>query len=90
MSRYNLTALVHALSGAGSILASLFIRGQLGIPAQPIKSIGYIVFGLGALLYVYTLFYLRSAFEGNVEPITEDLVSDGPYRWVRHPPPFND
>ncbi|MGD1995302.1 MAG: isoprenylcysteine carboxylmethyltransferase family protein [Anaerolineae bacterium] len=85
MRKKNLVALFHALSGAAGILVSLFSKGQIRLPEQPVKSVGFTIFGLGGLLFAYAVAYLRGGFEGNVDPVTEDLVTEGPYRFVRHP-----
>lgn len=85
MKRENLSALFHALSGAAGLIASFYTRGQLNIPEEPTKTVGYSFFGLGFLLFAYTAFYLREAFRGNVAPVTDHLIVDGPYRAVRHP-----
>jgi protein-S-isoprenylcysteine O-methyltransferase Ste14 len=37
----------------------------------------------GALLCLWPLWYLRRNF--SVEPEARDLVTEGPYRWARHP-----
>ncbi len=39
----------------------------------------------GTGLLIWTLAHLRGAFLGNIAPVTEHLVTSGPYRWVRHP-----
>jgi len=80
-----LVALSHALSGAAALIASVATKGQIDIPAQPVKAIGYAVFALGCLLFAYSLLFLRRAFAGNIDPVSEDLVTGGPYRVVRHP-----
>lgn len=85
MSRNDLVALSHALLGVAAIIVSVIARGQIGIPAQPVKSIGFATFGLGGLLFAWSLLFLRGAFTGNVEPVGEGLVTNGPYRFVRHP-----
>ena len=85
MTRNDLVALSHALSGAAAIIASVVAKGQIGIPAQPIKTIGFVTFSLGALLFAWSLFFLREAFAGNVEPVGVRLVTSGPYTFVRHP-----
>ena len=85
MSRNDLVALVHALFGTAAILASIMTRGQISIPEQPVKAIGFAGFLLGGLLFAYSVFFLRKAFMGNVDPVGEALVTTGPYRVVRHP-----
>ena len=85
MNSKDLVALIHALSGAAALIASIMAKGQIGVPEQPIKAIGYAVFAVGCLVFAYSLVFLRGAFTGNVNPLSEKLVTDGPYRLVRHP-----
>ena len=85
MKKKDLVALCHALSGTAALIASILTKGQIDIPEQPIKTIGYVVFALGCLLFVYSLLYLRGAFMGNIDPVGEKLVVDGPYRVIRRP-----
>jgi protein-S-isoprenylcysteine O-methyltransferase Ste14 len=85
MTMKDLVALIHALSGAAALIASIMAKGQIGIPQQPIKAIGYMLCILGGLLYIYSLLFLRSVISGNIDPVSEKLVTEGPYREVRHP-----
>ena len=85
MKKKDLVALGHALSGAAALIASIVTKGQIGIPEQPIKVIGYVIFSFGCLFYIYSLLFLRGAFTGNVDPVSKNLVIGGPYRVVRHP-----
>lgn len=85
MNRKDFVALIHALAGAAALISSVMVRGQIRIPEQPIKAIGFGVFALGCLVFAYSLLFLRRAFTGNVDPVGEKLVTGGPYRVVRHP-----
>ena len=85
MSRDNLVALVYALAGSASLITSLYTKGGIPIPEGPAKTTGFIVFGLGMLLFAYAITYLRAAFRGNIQPVTKDLITTGPYRVIRHP-----
>jgi protein-S-isoprenylcysteine O-methyltransferase Ste14 len=85
MRMKDLVALIHALSGAAALIASVMAKGQIGIPEQPIKAIGYVLCILGCLLFIYSLLFLRSVFSGNIDPVSEMLITEGPYRKVRHP-----
>ena len=85
MSMKDFVALLHALTGAGAIIASIMAKGQIGIPEEPVKSLGFGIFVVGSLLFAWSLLHLRGAFTGNVDPVTNRLVTTGPYRFVRHP-----
>ena len=85
MGRVNLVALLHALSGAGALVASLFTETDLLASVRFVKPLGYAVFAGGMLLFVVCVIYLKRAFLGDVEPVTAELISTGPYRLIRHP-----
>ena len=85
MKKANLVALLHALSGAGALVVSLYTETALLTSVKVIKPLGLVVFGGGMLLFVVCVIHLKRAFLGDVEPVTDRLVTTGPYRWVRHP-----
>ena len=85
MSTKDLVSLLHALTGVGAIIASVMAKDQIDIPHQPAKSLGLGIFVAGFLLFVWSLLHLGAAFRGNVNPVTDRLVTTGPYRIVRHP-----
>lgn len=85
MGRVNLVALLHALSGAGALVVSLYTETDLLASARLIKPLGFAVFAGGMLLFVASVVYLKRAFLGDVEPVADRLITTGPYRWVRHP-----
>jgi protein-S-isoprenylcysteine O-methyltransferase Ste14 len=85
MGQVNLTALLHALSGAGAIIASSYTGTDWMASVWIIKPLGLTIFGIGMLLFVVAVAYLKKGFLGEVEPVTDNLVTTGPYRHVRHP-----
>jgi protein-S-isoprenylcysteine O-methyltransferase Ste14 len=85
MNKGNIVALSHALSGAGAMFVGFLTRGRIGVAEDVLKVLGYSAFAFGMLLFAYSVAFLREAFQGNVEPVTDTLIVDGPYRWVRHP-----
>jgi len=85
MGKVNLVALSHALSGAGALVASLYTETDLLASARFVKPLGFAVFAGGMLLFVVAVVYLKRAFLGDVEPVTDRLITTGPYRFVRHP-----
>lgn len=46
---------------------------------------GKVILFLGGLLFLYVCYYLRRGLLGEVEPNLDHLVTEGPYRWCRHP-----
>jgi protein-S-isoprenylcysteine O-methyltransferase Ste14 len=85
MKKEDLVALFHALSGAGAMVVGLLTKAGLPGSTTIWKALGYSLFALGMLLFTYAAISLKRAFSGNVAPITDELVTAGPYRLVRHP-----
>jgi protein-S-isoprenylcysteine O-methyltransferase Ste14 len=85
MGRVKLVALLHALSGAGALVASLYTETDLFAAVGLIKSLGFVIFAGGMLLFAVCVIYLNRAFLGDVEPVTDRLIATGPYRLIRHP-----
>jgi protein-S-isoprenylcysteine O-methyltransferase Ste14 len=85
VGRVNLVALLHALSGAAGLEVSLYTEATLLGSAKLMKPLGFVVFAGGMLLFIVCVIYLKRAFLGDVEPVTDRLIATGPYRWVRHP-----
>ncbi len=85
MGKGNLVALLHALSGVAALVVGLSTKGGLQPWVSFLKPVGFAGFVLGMLLFTLAILYLRRAFQGNIHPVTENLIKDGPYRIVRHP-----
>ena len=85
MTKVNLVALSHALSGAAAIIASVYTQNGFLASVKLIRPLGFAIVAVGMLLFAVTLVYLGRAFLGEVEPVTNRLITGGPYRFVRHP-----
>jgi protein-S-isoprenylcysteine O-methyltransferase Ste14 len=85
VGRVNLVALLHALSGAAALLASPYTETPFWAGADLVKPLGLALCGAGMLLFVLAVATLKRAFLGDVEPVTDRLITTGPYRLVRHP-----
>jgi protein-S-isoprenylcysteine O-methyltransferase Ste14 len=85
MKRENLVALCHALTGVAVMVISYFVKSDLLVPINVLKSLGFALFILGMILFAFAVATLKEAFLGNIEPVTETLVTTGPYKYVRHP-----
>jgi protein-S-isoprenylcysteine O-methyltransferase Ste14 len=85
MSKGNLVSLLHALSGVSALVAGIMTKGGFLMNSDFLKPIGFSISVAGMLLFAISAIFLRDAFRGNVNPITEHLVCNGPYRFVRHP-----
>ena len=65
--------------------ANIFISLWDKAEAPTFRRAGEALIVLGAILFVYVLAYLRSGFFGETEPKLDHLITDGPYRFCRHP-----
>ena len=52
-------------------------------PVPALRTAGALLWLGGAVVSLWPLWYLRLSF--SVEPEARSLVTDGPYRWARHP-----
>jgi protein-S-isoprenylcysteine O-methyltransferase len=85
MKREDLPALWHVLTGLVVMGISFWTRSDAWIPKDIAKPLGMSVFAVGMAVFTWALVYLKGAFLGNVSPVTDRLIRNGPYRWVRHP-----
>ncbi len=85
MKRQDLSALLHPLMSLVVIAVSFWSDAKLPIPKGVAKPLGELIFLFGMAMFAWVLVYLRNAFLGNVEPVLDKLVTNGPYRYVRHP-----
>lgn len=76
---------LNAIAGIGVLLISFVVELRFQVNTRLAKQIGIVVVMLGMLLVVWSVYHLREAFLGEVEPIREDIVQGGPYRFIRHP-----
>ena len=85
MNKDDLIALFHVVSGVGAMIVSLLTRDSFHGPVAFFKPFGFVIFVVGMLFFAISVLFLKEAFRGNVRPVTEKLVREGPYRWIRHP-----
>lgn len=85
MSKDDLIALLHVISGTGALIVSFLTRDSFHGLVAFIKPLGFVVFVIGMFFFAISVLFLKEAFRGNVRPVTEKLVQEGPYRWIRHP-----
>jgi protein-S-isoprenylcysteine O-methyltransferase Ste14 len=67
------------------LVVSFWSEPRLPLPREIAKPAGLVVFALGMVLFAWAVAHLKNAFLGNVAPVTAQLVTSGPYRWIRHP-----
>ena len=84
MRKDDLIALLHAISGTGALIVSFLTRDSFHGLVTFLKPFGFVVFVIGMFFFAISVFFLKEAFRGNVRPVTEKLIREGPYRWIRH------
>ena len=67
------------------MVVSFWLEPRLPLPREMAKPAGLLIFALSMVLFTWALAHLQNAFLGNVAPVTNRLVTSGPYRWLRHP-----
>lgn len=85
MKHDNLAPLFFVLSALAVMMIGWLTRSSWHITKEISKPLGGAIFLLGMGAFVWIIFYLREAFLGDIAPVTDLLVTSGPYRWVRHP-----
>jgi len=79
--RVDLPSLFMVLSFMVNLIVSFYFREKL----IALKEVGIILLVVGAILFLYAIFYLRSGFFGETAPTLDHLVTEGPNRFCRHP-----
>jgi protein-S-isoprenylcysteine O-methyltransferase Ste14 len=77
----DLPSLVMVLSFTINMVVGFFDPTEMSVP----KELGLVILLCGSLVFVYVLLYLRSGFFGETEPKLDSLITEGPYRFCRHP-----
>jgi protein-S-isoprenylcysteine O-methyltransferase Ste14 len=85
MRKINLPSAIFVIAALIVMAIGFWTRASLPISRESGRLLGMLVFVLGMILFTWASVYLKQAFFGNVEPLTEQIVTDGPYRWMRHP-----
>ena len=81
MNQDNLVALLTPLTFLLAVGVSFLTRTTLPMPRELARGL----FLSGMILFTWAMLNLKRAFYGQVEPVTNELVRSGPYRWIRHP-----
>lgn len=76
---------LNGLAGLGVLMISFLIDLRLPIPQDTANLGGFLALLFGMSLVVWATVYIKEAITGEVEPVLEVLVKEGPYRFVRHP-----
>lgn len=81
MPKVDLPSLVMVITFSVNLFIGMYSRNTLSVP----KGIGEAILVLGFVACGYVLLYLRKGFFGDTEPNLDHLVTEGPYRFCRHP-----
>jgi protein-S-isoprenylcysteine O-methyltransferase Ste14 len=85
MNQEKLAPLFFVSTALTTMVIGWFTRSSLPISREIGKALGEGISLIGMTVFVWTVVHLRKAFLGDVAPVTEKLITLGPYRWVRHP-----
>jgi protein-S-isoprenylcysteine O-methyltransferase Ste14 len=85
VKREHSVRLLHLLVWLVVVAISLLAKTEAALPAGTATVIGLLVFISGLSLFAWAVAYLRTAALGVVEPVSEELVMVGPYKYLRHP-----
>jgi len=85
MRKYNLPSTIFVLSALATMAIGFWSKSSLPVSRETGRLLGMFIFLLGMTLFTWACLCLQSAFYGSVEPVTDQLVVNGPYSLVRHP-----
>jgi protein-S-isoprenylcysteine O-methyltransferase Ste14 len=85
MRQDRIAALVCVFTALVTMGIAFLTRSNLPISREVGKVVGVVIFLIGMSFFTWTTIYLRAAFQGTVAPVSDRLITTGPYRWIRHP-----
>jgi protein-S-isoprenylcysteine O-methyltransferase Ste14 len=85
MKKVNIPAVIFVLSALTIMAINFWTRATLPISRETGRLLGMFIFLSGMILFTWAGLSLKGAFYGNVKPVTDQLVMDRLYRYVRHP-----
>ncbi|MFQ5945107.1 MAG: methyltransferase family protein [Anaerolineae bacterium] len=77
----------HQVADILALVVILLTRDSLALDGTPLRVLGFAGFGAGVLFVIWSGLHLRRPSKkiGDVEPVSDTLVTTGPYGFVRHP-----
>lgn len=81
----HIPATLHVASIFLVFLMATFIEFRLPLPVEITSLLGACSIVLGAFLISWAVLHLKKGITGELKPKTEELVKEGPYRFIRHP-----
>ena len=85
MNQEKLAPLAFVTAALATMIIGWFTRSSFPVSSEISKPLGEVIFLVGMIAFTWTVTHLRKAFLGDVVPVTENLITRGPYPWVRHP-----
>jgi protein-S-isoprenylcysteine O-methyltransferase Ste14 len=85
MRKINLPSAIFVFAALIVMVIGFWTRASLPVSRESGRLLGMLVFLSGMTLFTWAGVCLQRAFYGNVEPLTDRIVTEGPYRWLRHP-----
>jgi len=85
MRKINFPSAIFVISALIAMAIGFWTRASLPVSRESGRLLGMLVFLSGMTLFTWAGVCLQQAFYGNVEPLTDQIVTEGPYRWLRHP-----
>lgn len=85
MKRINFPSALFVLSALTVLAIGFWTRASLPITREFGRVLGMTIFLLGMTLFAWAGICLSRAFYGSVEPVTDHLITQGPYARIRHP-----
>jgi len=81
LSKVDLPPLLMVLLLTTNMAIGFFDPAEIPVPREA----GLAILVCGSMFFIYVLLYLRSGFFGETEPKLDFLITEGPYRFCRHP-----
>jgi protein-S-isoprenylcysteine O-methyltransferase Ste14 len=85
MKEHRFPAILNVVAGVGVVLVSFLMDSNLPVGREMARIAGVLVVYTGIAIVVWAGVHLKSGMCGMIEPKLDELVKDGPYRFVRHP-----
>lgn len=83
--REELPAILNALAAAAVLVVALLVDRAFPLGRTVAGYVGGPLLATGMLLVFWAAVHLKEAFLGEVQPRLADLVTTGPFQYVRHP-----
>jgi protein-S-isoprenylcysteine O-methyltransferase Ste14 len=76
---------LYVMAGIGVLVICCLVDSRIPVLPSVAKLLGVAIVLTGGVLVFWSARHLGGAFHGAVKPRTDELITSGPYRFVRHP-----